>query len=143
MDDQRATDRVETSQRGRILAGGSPVLDCLIKDLSDSGAKIQVDGALALPPDFHLEMVETGESFHVEIRWRYAHLVGVRFVGADAPAPDEPTRDELMVENIKLREVLEMLAMRLTQLGERVVLPVDLMKRLRKDMPDDGRNAVL
>ena len=129
MTDLRTKDRIQTSLQATILGGddASPV-SCVIKDISAAGAKIEVDAALPIPPVFKLVVGDTGETLHAELRWRLEHKIGVRFAESCADEPCEQTRDALIVENRKLREALESLATRLTQLGEHVDLPTGLMK---------------
>jgi len=63
-----------------LLNGGSSVLDCVVKDLSDGGARLVMDGAIAVPPaDFDLHLSD-GRVFHsCRIAWRQVSSLGVSF----------------------------------------------------------------
>lgn len=123
--DERTDARTKTFIAGRIIGsdGGSP-LDCIVKDLSEGGAKIEVEDATTVPAMFELEIPQRRTAFRAEIRWRYAHLIGVKFIASAQPwhAEEQPTRDELLAENADLLETVRKLAGRLTQLGEPVML---------------------
>lgn len=50
-------------------------------DLSEHGAKLKLDRAVALPMHFHLSLSEKGDVQRLcEVMWRSATSVGVRFI---------------------------------------------------------------
>ena len=61
-----------------LLKGGASVLDCVVKDLSDGGARLRVDGAVAVPEEFDLKLSDS-RSFHCRVVWRRLEAVGVSF----------------------------------------------------------------
>jgi len=52
MAEERKEPRSRTLKGGKIIIGSSGVIDCTIRDLSKSGARLKVDGALTLPEEF-------------------------------------------------------------------------------------------
>jgi len=71
--------------RRRILKGAIAVLptggtiDCVVKDISDAGARLQVANVLSIPDHFELRVLGK-PPVQVEVVWRKMGLVGVRFV---------------------------------------------------------------
>jgi hypothetical protein len=61
-----------------LLNGGASVLDCLVKDLSDGGARLALDGAPSVPREFDL-LFSDGRSFRCTVQWRMITGLGVRF----------------------------------------------------------------
>jgi hypothetical protein len=61
-----------------LLNGGASVIDCLIKDLSDGGARLTLDGAPTVPREFDL-LFSDGRSFRCTVRWRTMTALGVSF----------------------------------------------------------------
>ncbi len=77
-----------------VVDPASPATPCLIKDISEQGAKLQVGNADALPDVFSVVLPvldEIVDERSVRVRWRNADHVGVEFVLQDveaaAPAP--------------------------------------------------------
>src|ERR1700724_3229893 len=65
-----------------ILAPAASRFDCLIVDVSDTGASLEV-GALAVPKIFGLAFTTGGEVLRVcSLAWRNGERVGARFVTA-------------------------------------------------------------
>jgi hypothetical protein len=75
--------RVELRTTGFLIpAPAAPWIECLIVDVSDSGACLDV-GALAVPKIFGLAFTAGGEVLRVcKLVWRRGELVGARFVSA-------------------------------------------------------------
>ena len=123
-ENQRVDGRIKTFLSARIHDGdGNREIDCLVKDMSESGAKIELDEGLKVPTIFNLEVPKLGAMFRAEIRWRYGHLIGVKFIATSQSVSEEsPTRAELLAENAALLETVRKLAERLTQLGEPVMI---------------------
>ncbi|WP_296596762.1 PilZ domain-containing protein [Phenylobacterium sp.] len=79
--DRRAEPRVSVNARGRIMHGEKLGIwaDCLIKDLSDSGAKIELSHLHKVPPRFILIHFQAGMAFEVVLKWRRGDLAGMAF----------------------------------------------------------------
>jgi PilZ domain len=69
---------------------GQSTLDCLIRNLSDTGAKLIVSAAIALPDGFDLLIPQKSVTRRVRIVWRRGEAMGVRF---DEGAPRSESRD--------------------------------------------------
>ncbi len=74
------------SARKRTLLGakiifndGHSVYDCLVRNLSDTGAMIQIENPLAAPNTFDLQLSDN-RLLACEVRWRKINSIGVQFV---------------------------------------------------------------
>ncbi len=79
--ERRAEPRESTNIRARVLHGQGLAMwaDCVIKDLSPSGAKIELSHFHKIPPRFVLLHFEAGVAFEVVLKWRRADLAGMAF----------------------------------------------------------------
>jgi hypothetical protein len=75
--------RVELQKPGFLIpAPDAPWIECIIIDVSDTGACLEV-GALAVPKLFGLAFTAGGEVLRVcSLVWRRGELIGARFVTA-------------------------------------------------------------
>lgn len=100
MDDQRKEQRDLTAWPGRIaFASGAQLLECTIRDISRSGARLTLADARALPRAFELLIVPTGEIFQATLKWRRGSQAGVHFAGKNDfltwPTAPRPQADPL------------------------------------------------
>ncbi len=78
--DQRAAVRQRVLLAGRLVYGdASLTIDCAIRDLSDTGARVRLSGPVALPSRLYLIEVRTGMAFDAEVAWRRVPEFGLRF----------------------------------------------------------------
>jgi len=61
-----------------VSNNGFSTLDCLVKDISESGARLKVENTLAVPEKFSLSLSD-GRRFESTVQWRRADMVGVQF----------------------------------------------------------------
>lgn len=79
--EQRQSQRHRTLLGGKIVFNaGRSVLDGVVRNLSETGARIQTENALAPPPAFRLDLPD-GRSFECVVVWRAMGSLGVQFVG--------------------------------------------------------------
>src|SRR5215207_10289290 len=69
-----------------VIRGPNLHADCVIRDLSASGAKIEVQASVLLPEEFNLLWVEANSSRHVLLKWRAGDFAGVAFSQIEAAA---------------------------------------------------------
>jgi hypothetical protein len=88
-------------QRGRTYLGGRIAYDkpcttddCLVRNLSEDGAKLVFSGATMIPNEFELTLRESGEMRRVRIVWRRDVEAGVALAGpaAEPALPREAAR---------------------------------------------------
>lgn len=81
--DQRARARRRVLLAGKLVYGDADLtMDCAIRDLSPGGARVRIQGPVALPSRLKLIEVKTGRAFDCEVAWRRMPEVGLRFLGA-------------------------------------------------------------
>lgn len=83
MTERRQTLRRRTLLSGRIEFLGRATFDCVIRNLSDGGARISCSQNVVLPDVFHLEIVKRNEKRRVRAVWRGEEDVGLLFVNDD------------------------------------------------------------
>src|SRR3954452_22989390 len=91
--DQRVAPRMRTLIAARIsFNNGQSALDCLIRNLSDTGAKLIVSAAVTLPECFDLIVPQKSLTRRARIAWRRGEAIGVRF-DDDAPRSENGSPD--------------------------------------------------
>ncbi len=84
--DKRSEFRARTLKRGQVrIDDGGSVFDCIIRDLTESGAKLHFEDTVALPANFDLFLVEAGAVWPVRNVWQKGADVGVAFFPTDIP----------------------------------------------------------
>lgn len=105
-----------------IFNGGRSAIDCQIRNMSRTGAKIMLSDGLSLPAAFDLEVPTRNKTYRVELRWRSKDAAGVQFLDETEVVPVDPglATDELHAlrnENRILRKRVADLVRRLADLG--------------------------
>ncbi len=85
--DNRIARRHRVLKSAKIVFDDWGSIDCSIRDVSDTGAKIRIDGALSLPHRFQLLIVSDNTIRPVEVAWTHNNTVGVTFAGPAERAP--------------------------------------------------------
>jgi hypothetical protein len=95
-------------------------LDCVVRNISLGGARLEIDQTFALPAEFELEIPQRGVVFQCALKWRNEHAAGVKFKDSEPPTTPHSTRsiatpDELQRENAELRREVARLGARLRE----------------------------
>lgn len=77
---ERQSTRRKALKQGKILLSKWAAIDCTIRDLSETGAKLQFETLTELPAEFRLMIVSTEQTIPVELAWQRGLNAGVRFV---------------------------------------------------------------
>lgn len=77
-EDLRKGERYRVLSHARIVADGV-FADCIIRDLSESGARIGVSRRVDLPSLFNLYFVQHRLALRARLRWRRGDYAGVSF----------------------------------------------------------------
>jgi hypothetical protein len=78
--ERRAHPRRKTRFRATIVFGDErATANCIVQDLSESGARLKIDHAEAIPTDFHLIWVAERAVLEVQAVWRSRGEIGVKF----------------------------------------------------------------
>jgi len=96
-----------------IFANGNSSMDCVIRDISATGAKLELSSAVTIPDRFDLFIPQKNQTLRATIKWRRANEVGVVFeTEQHAPAPPGAEKDlpervvELEAEIAALKQAL-------------------------------------
>lgn len=81
MDIEKDRYQVKVLWDGKIfLKGGFPLIACTIRNISEGGAKLEIDPATAIPDEFELKIPKLGCCYHVRLVWRDTKYIGVEFL---------------------------------------------------------------
>ena len=112
MEDKRSAPRIRSFLKGRIaFSNGMSSMDCLVRNISPSGAKLHLTEGIALPEVFELHIPQRNETVRAQMRWRRGDEIGVLFLsgaGALAVQPVDAAERlrEVEAENLRLRQTL-------------------------------------
>lgn len=103
--EQRGAPRLRVFLKGRIhFNNGSSSIDCLVRDLSSTGAKLVLSETATLPEKFDLYIPQKERTYRAQLRWRREDGIGVTF--DNAPELD-PLNPDTTVSNL-LRRIAEL-----------------------------------
>jgi PilZ domain len=87
MSERRRAVRQKSFLRGCIYFNNRrTVVDCLIRDLSESGARLQFSDAISIPDSFELYIAQKEQTLRAKVERRHGMDVGVSFSDV---APDK------------------------------------------------------
>lgn len=89
--------------------------ECVVRDLSETGARIALPGSVMLPDHFDLHLPHRDETLACTLSWRRGNEIGVKF--ATARASDEE-RDAVPIDVARKMKELESEVLRLRRLIE-------------------------
>ncbi|MDP4006791.1 PilZ domain-containing protein [Methylobacterium sp. NEAU K] len=111
MTEHRKEGRQRVFLKGRILFNnGASSFDCLVRDMSSSGARLVMSDATTLPESFDLYIPQKDRTYRSTLRWRREDGIGVTFADESrpaAPATPDPAGAEASVSML-LRRVSEL-----------------------------------
>lgn len=77
---KREDQRRAVYRHGRLTVAGGVKIDCIITDVSENGARVELDGAFALPEFVVLKVVMTGETKRARVVWKRDNSAGLSYV---------------------------------------------------------------
>jgi len=81
-DERRAGHRARALLSGKVIIGnGLMSPDCVIRDLSDGGARVRISGSIELPDAVGLLVIRDGLLFDATLAWRRGDETGLAFAG--------------------------------------------------------------
>lgn len=87
--EQRKQPRLRVLLKGRIhFNNGSSSIDCLVRDMSATGARLMLSETATLPEKFDLYIPQKERTYRASLRWRREDGIGVTFDGPDADRQD-------------------------------------------------------
>ena len=86
MPERRRYARMRVLKNAKIVIGTSSVLDCVVRDLSSTGARIEIQNAIGLPEAVDVTF-DGGHTFRpCRLKWRTLNETGVEFFEVDRAA---------------------------------------------------------
>jgi len=79
MNEHRSSHRRQTLKAAKLLLSGSTLLDCLVRDISETGARLEFPGPSPLPPEFRLRVVADRTEAPAALAWQRGLAAGVHF----------------------------------------------------------------
>jgi hypothetical protein len=91
--------------KARIRIQSRTTVDCMVRNLSLSGARLEVGPTFTLPTEFELEIPQRGAVLQCALKWRKDDAVGVKFLNSEGPIRRAPTAEvkKIRRENAQLR----------------------------------------
>jgi PilZ domain len=87
--DHRSVTRARAFLKAQIrFNSGMSTMDCLIRDLSEGGARLQISDSVALPSSFELYIPKRDETRRAVLHWRNSEEIGVGFQGSSLSGPE-------------------------------------------------------
>lgn len=80
-DEKRSTSRQRVLKAGSIEFGGGAV-DCIVRNLSESGAALDIASPVGIPNDVVLFIPADHRRYPCVVAWRKEKRIGVRFLKA-------------------------------------------------------------
>lgn len=85
---KRAAERQTVYRFARLVLPDRSVVKCIMKDISTGGAKVIIEGAIAMPPKVLLKVDQTGVTKRARVAWQKDTEVGLQFiVDSETPPP--------------------------------------------------------
>jgi hypothetical protein len=113
MEEETMQDRRE-SVRDKVLLGGvaevgghGTTMDCVVRNLSTSGACVEFNSSARIPEDLNLTIVRKGRSYIAHMIWRQANRVGLAFRAMVTDAPPESDLDARLRRSEKKKRQLQ------------------------------------
>jgi len=98
-DNKRRSPRLRTLKGAKILyRNGWGIVDCVIRDMSETGARLVCKDTAAVPGEFSLLFINEDMVRDARVVWRREDLLGITFTSDKRPAPKTKLRsgDEMM-----------------------------------------------
>jgi hypothetical protein len=95
MVEHRRSSRRRTIKGGTILFGTTSAIDCVIRNLSETGAALEVESQAGIPDSFTLLIKPERIKRDCQVAWRSGKRIGVRF-GKGGAGPFDPLRTQVV-----------------------------------------------
>lgn len=107
-DERRSALRQKSFLQGRIFYNNRrSSVDCLVRDISDTGAKLKFSESITVPEAMELYIPNKDEFRRARVQWRAGNEMGVAFgddielpAAASAPSPDMSARMQKLESEI-------------------------------------------
>ena len=79
MQDRRASARDKVLLGGRAEVDARARMNCVVRNLSENGACVEVDGYARVPEEINLTIISKGRAYLARVIWREANRLGLAF----------------------------------------------------------------
>jgi len=121
MIERRTSERSRCLYAGRLAFGKiATQLDCTIRNLSETGARIEVSDALPMPDTFEVQITKRGIAYNGKMLWRHGSEIGVVFKSnseGEKPTPIPLDQRHQIVHTQATVAALRARIMQLTEAG--------------------------
>ena len=100
------------SVRDKVFMGGvaeingrNSTMDCVVRNVSDTGACVEFDPAARIPAEMNLKISRKGRSFLAHMIWRQANRVGLAFRAMVTDSPENDLDARLRQSEKKKRQL--------------------------------------
>ena len=103
MVERRTIVRHKTFIKGRIYFNNRrSSMDCIVRDVTDNGARLEFSASVTLPETFELYMPNKDEYFLARIEWRKGNNIGVSWTPEDPlnPRPESGRSDHHLADKV-------------------------------------------
>jgi len=69
-----------TFKGGAIIFGLARAIDCIVRNISETGAALEVKSPISIPDEFTLLIKPESVKRNCRVAWRSAERIGVQFV---------------------------------------------------------------
>jgi hypothetical protein len=83
----RSTHRQRTLKAAKVILTDWTTMDCTVRDISASGARLVFGDAFKLPEEFRVHIAMTNTVVPARLLWQRGLTAGVTFTGPEEPAP--------------------------------------------------------
>ncbi|NDV85476.1 hypothetical protein GTW51_02060 [Aurantimonas aggregata] len=88
--ERRVAPRMRTLKRAKIIFnGGFSTFDCILRNISATGALLTIDEAAHLPKEFQIRIGEERDERPAKLVYRRGMFAGIRFLDIAAEADEE------------------------------------------------------
>jgi uncharacterized protein YceH (UPF0502 family) len=96
MIENRVAPRLRSLLKGKLIYNNRlSTLDCVVRDISSTGARLALAQHNVLPDQFELYVPLKERTYSVQVRWRAEDDIGVMFLDRAEGATDGPSNDDL------------------------------------------------
>jgi len=134
MVEKRANRRQKTLLHGYVYFDDGPcALECVVREVSETGARLRFELPLAPVEAFELDIPLRGQKLRAEVKWQRGNEVGVVFAeAADAMAAQtalarasQATTEELGLRVLRLESEIAALTRLVKRLQQRIVEKIE------------------
>jgi len=83
----RASQRRRALKEAKVVMSDWTTIDCVVRDMSETGAKVQFSGPTELPGEVRLLILSSNMLQPAEVAWQRGQSAGLHFTGPALAAP--------------------------------------------------------